>query len=138
MIVKTGAMVAPRVVETPLRPTGKTNHKVTQDRIDEQEISVDNTYPASADSHASWLKKGGKDPYGYKKYAVTDQEGLVLGVVTTARTNEVSNLEQGFDSANLSERIPVKADKGYPSQKNAELLKKRTRKKRLLKKTEKT
>ena len=54
--------------------------------------------------------------------------------MTTARTNEISNLEEGFDSANLSERIPVKADKGYRSQKNAELLKKRTRKKHLLKK----
>ena len=79
-----------------------------------KKAKADNTYPASADSHASWLKKGGKDPYGYKKPSITDQEGLVLGVVTKARTNEVSNLEEVFDSANLPERIPVKADKGYP------------------------
>lgn len=59
-------------------------------------------------------------------------------MTTKARTNEVSNLEEGFDSANLPERIPVKADKGYRSQKNAELLKKRNPKNHLLKKARKS
>ena len=54
--------------------------------------------------------------HGYKKHHVTDQEGLVLGVVTTkASTNEIANLEEVLDVANLPERTAVKADKGYQS-----------------------
>jgi len=41
-----------------------------------------------------------------------------------ASTNEIANLEEVLDSADLPEDIPLKADKGYRSKKNAELLKK--------------
>jgi len=40
IIVKTGAIVDASVVDTPLKPKGKTNHKVTEDRKDEQEVEV--------------------------------------------------------------------------------------------------
>ena len=63
---------------------------------------------------------------------------LVLGVVTTeATTNEIANLEEVLDAANLPERIAVKADKGYQSQKNADLLKKKKLKNHILKKAKK-
>lgn len=138
IIVKTGAIVDASVIDTPLKPKGKTNHQVTEDRIDEKEISVEKDYADSVDKDASWIKKGGKFRYGYKKHHVTDEEGLVLGVVTTkASTNEITNLEQVLDSANLPERIPVKADKGYQSQKNADLLKKKKLKNHILKKAKK-
>ena len=138
IIVKTGAIVDASVIDTPLRPKGKTTHKVTEDRIDEQEVTADKDYPDSVDTEASWLKKRGKYHYGYKKHHVTDQEGLVLGVVTTkASTNEVSNLEEVLDTANLPEGIPIKADKGYQSQKNADLLKRKKLKNHILKKAKK-
>lgn len=138
IIVKTGAIVDASVIDTPLKPKGKTNHQVTEDRIDEKEISVEKDYADSVDKDASWLKKGGKFRYGYKKHHVTDEEGLVLGVVTTkASTNEIANLEEVLDAANLPERIPVKADKGYQSQKNADLLKKKKLKNHILKKAKK-
>ena len=90
------------------------------------------------DKDAAWLKKGGEFRYGYKKHHVTDEEGLVLGVVTTkATTNEIANLEQVLDAANLPRRIAVKADKGYQSQKNADLLKKKKLKNHILKKAKK-
>ncbi len=58
----------------------------------------------------------------YKKHYVTDEEGLVLGVVTTkASTNEISNLEEVLNAADLPENIPLKADKGYQSKKNKPL-----------------
>ena len=83
-------------------------------------------YPDSVDKEASWLKKRGKYRYGYKKHYVTDQEGLVLVVVTTkASTNEIANLEEVLEAADLPENIPLKADKGYKSEKNDQLLKKR-------------
>lgn len=138
IIVKTGAIVDASVIDTPLRPKGKTNHTVTQDREDEQEIVVDKVYASSVDTDASWLKKRGKYHYGYKKHYVTDNEGLVLGVTTTkASTNEIANLEDVLLAADLPEGIPLKADKGYQSAKNAKILTKRRLKNHILKKAKK-
>jgi IS5 family transposase len=138
IIVKTGAIVDASVIDTPLKPKGKTTHKVTEDRVDEQEVSVKKDYSDSVDKDASWLKKGGKFRYGYKKHHVTDEEGLVLGVVTTtASANEIANLEEVLDSADLPEGIPLKADKGYQSEKNSTLLKKKKLKNHILKKAKK-
>ena len=135
IIVKTGVIVDASVIDTPLKPKGKTNHKVTEDRKDEQEVEVIKDYPASVDKDAAWLKKGGKYRFGYKKHHVTDNEGLVLGVLTTkASTNEIANLEDVLDTADLPEDIPLKADKGYQSKKNVTLLKKRKLKNHILKK----
>jgi len=135
IIVKTGAIVDASVIDTPLKPKGKTNHKVTQDREDLEEVETKKEYADSVDKEASWLKKQGKYRYGYKKHHVTDNEGLVLGVLTTkASTNEVGNLEAVLDTADLPEDIPLKADKGYQSKKNAELLKSRKLKNHILKK----
>ena len=135
IIVKTGAIVDASVIDTPLKPKGKTNHKVTEDRKDEQEVEVLKNYADSVDKDAAWIKKGGKYRFGYKKHHVTDNEGLVLGVLTTkASINEIANLEDVLDSADLPENIPLKADKGYQSKKNADLLKKRKLKNHILKK----
>ncbi len=135
IIVKSGAIVDASVVDTPLKPKGKTNHKVTGDRKDEQEVEVTKDYADSVDKDAAWLKKGGKYRFGYKKHHVTDEEGLVLGVLTTkASTNEIANLEEVLDTADLPEGIPLKADKGYQSRKNTGLLKKRKLKDHILKK----
>lgn len=135
IIIKTGAIVDASVIDTPLKPKGKTNYKVTQDREDEQEVEVTKDFSDSVDKDAAWLKKGGKYRFGYKKHHVTDDEGLVLGVVTTkASTNEISNLEEVLDAANLPENIPLKADKGYQSKKNNTILKKRKLKNHILKK----
>ena len=136
IIVKTGVIVDASVIDTPLRPKGKTNHKVTEDR--KEEVQVVKDYPDCVDTDASWLKKGGKYRFGYKKHHVTDNEGLVLGVVTTkASTNEIANLEAVLDAADLPENIALKADKGYQSKKNSELLKERKLKNHILKKASK-
>jgi IS5 family transposase len=69
---------------------------------------------------------------------VTDQEGLVLGVLTTkASTNEIANLEDVLDTADLPEGIPLKADKGYQSKNNGKILEKRKLKNHILKKAKK-
>jgi len=138
ILVKTGAIVDASVVDTPLRPKGKTNHKVTTDREDKQEVVVDKSYASSVDTDASWLKKRGKYHFGYKKHYVTDNEGLVLGVLTTkASTNEIANLAEVLDTADLPKEIPLKADKGYQSKKNEDVLKERKLKNHILKKAKK-
>ena len=63
--------------------------------------------------------------------------GLVVGVLTTtASKNEIANLEEVLDTVNieLPKDIPLKADKGYQSKKNVEILKKRELKNHILKK----
>lgn len=135
IIVKTGAIIDASVIDTPLRPKGKSNYKVTKDREDEQEVKVAKEYSSNVDTEARWLKKRGKYHFGYKKHHVTDDEGLVLGVLTTpASTNEIANLEEVLDTADLPKDIPLKADKGYQSKKNVAILKKRRLKNHILKK----
>ena len=91
--------------------------------------------PTSVDTDGAWSRKAGKLSYGYKTHHVTDEEGLVLGVVTTAtNVNEISNLEEVLQRADLSENIPVKVAKGYQSRENTDLLAKRNLKHHMLKK----
>jgi IS5 family transposase len=136
IIVKKGIIVDASVIDTPLRPKGKTNHKVTEDRS-EEEIKVKKQYADSVDTDGTWLKKRGKYHFGFKKHHVTDNEGLVIGVLTTtASKNEIANLEDVLETVNidLPKDIPLKADKGYQSKKNAGLLKKRNLKNHILRK----
>jgi IS5 family transposase len=136
IIVKTGAIIDASVIDTPLRPKGKSKHKVTEDREDEQEVEVVKEYGSNVDTDGAWLKKRGIYHFGFKKHHVTDDEGLVLGVLTTkASTNEIANLEEVLDTADLPEGIPLKADKGYQSNKNKQILKQRKLKNHILKKS---
>ena len=142
-------MVDASIVDTPLKPKGKVKYKIAEDRVPEprnsEEIDkevhfrkIEKQEQTSVDTEGAWIKKAGKLRYGYKKHHVTDNEGLVLGVVTTpANLNEITNLEEVLDSADLPEHIPVKADKGYQSKKNKDLLESRKLKNHILKKAKK-
>jgi IS5 family transposase len=44
IIVKTGAIIGASVIDTPFRPKGKSEHKVTEDRTGEQEVEVVKKY----------------------------------------------------------------------------------------------
>ncbi|WP_146092078.1 transposase [Polaribacter filamentus] len=136
IIVKTGLRIDASVTETPLRPKGKTNFKVTEDRFADQ-VEVHKEYPDSVDKEGTWLKKRGTYHFGFKKHHVTDNEGLVLRVLTTtASKNEIANLEEVLETVNvvLPKDIPLKADKRYQSNKNSKILNKRNLKNHLLKK----
>lgn len=141
IIVKSGAIVDASVIDTPLKPKGKLTHQVVEDRCEETQqpsTELEKEYADSVDKDASWIKKAGKLRYGYKKHYVTDNEGLVLGVVTTkASVNEIANLEEVLDAADLPKGITLKADKGYQSEKNKQLLKNKKLKNHILKKAKK-
>ena len=63
----------------------------------EEKVEVKKEYADSVDKDGTWLKKRGKYHFGYKKHHVTDNKGLVLGVLTTtASKNEIANLEEVF------------------------------------------
>ncbi len=146
IIIKQGALVDASIIDSPLRPKGKPSYRVAEDREEDKKPThevaknreskeVEKQVPSGVDTDGAWIRKAGKLRYGYKKHHVTDEEGLVLGVVTTAtNVNEISNLEEVLQRADLLENIPVKADKGYQSRKNADLVTKRNRKNHMLKK----
>jgi len=139
IIVKTGLIVDASVIDTMLRPKGKANYKVAEDRS-EEEVEVKKAYADSVDKDGTWLKKRGVYHFGFKKHHVTDDAGLVVGVLTTtASKNEIANLEEVLDTVNveLPDNIPLKADKGYQSKKNVAILQQRTLKDHILKKATK-
>ena len=149
ILVKTGAIIDASIVDSPLKPKGTVTYEIETDRaekersedqkeLETQEQTLLKIEKTGVDTDARWIKKAGKLRYGYKKHYVTDQEGLVLGVLTTvANVNEIANLEEVLDTADLPEGIHLNADKGYASVKNEEILKKKKIKSRILKKAKK-
>lgn len=143
ILVKTGALIDASIIDTPLKPKGSSKYKVLdQDQQEDGTVEpgpeVGKEVAASVDTQGAWVKKAGKLRYGYKKHHLTDDEGIIIGVLTTpANINEISNLEDVLDTAVLPKGIPIKADKGYQSKKNAEILNKRELKNHIMKKAKK-
>ena len=149
IIVKSGAIVDASIVDTPLKPKGKTLYEIETDRSEEEratqeikkeeqaQVLIKKEQPG-VDTQARWIKKAGIARYGYKKHYVTDTEGLVIGLLTTpANVNEIANLEDVLATADLPDNIFVYGDKGYRSVKNEEALKTRKLKSRILHKAKK-
>ena len=115
IIVKKGAIVDASIIDSPLKPKGPTTFEIENDRSEEERNDEDknneNNHYAEitktqkgADPEGRWIKKSGKTRFGYKKHIVTDEEGLILGVLTTqANVNEISNLEEVLNTADLPE-----------------------------------
>lgn len=147
--VKTGVIIDASIIDSPLKPKGTVTYEIEQDRAKEERSEKEKesenqnqnrlkVEQPGVDTEARWIKKAGKLRYGYKKHFVTDQEGLVLGVLTTpANVNEISNLEAVLNTTDLPEGIHLNGDKGYCSTKNEEILKKKNLKNRILLKAKK-
>jgi len=130
IIVKTGAIVDASVTPTSLCPKGPKTYDIVQDRAEEprpeEEVAKEEAAvkliekrQCGVDTQARWLKKAGKLYYGYKQHVVTETQGMILGVLTTtANVHETNILQEVLATADLPERIPVFADKGYASEEN--------------------
>jgi IS5 family transposase len=57
-------------------------------------------------------------------------------LTTAVNFNEITNLKDVIDTLEIAEGTPVKADKGYQSQKNRDLLEGRKLKNHIMKKSE--
>jgi IS5 family transposase len=128
MIIK-GAIVDASVTPTLRKPRGKKEFElVAEDRKeDEQQAKITTKLvqlvKPNVDQEAAWIKKGGKLLYGYKQHTVSNQEGFVLGVHTTAANqSDIKNLETALNTVKLKPRTPVFADKGYASAENDNVL----------------
>jgi transposase, IS5 family len=146
IIIKSGALIDASLTQSPRKPKGKAQHEIVEDRSEverpEQEVKKEENavklikkQQPGVDSEGRWVRKAGKLTYGYKKHHITDNEGIVLGVLTTAaNVNEITNLEDVLDTCDLPQDIPFMGDKGYQSKKNNDILKQRKLKSRLMKK----
>jgi transposase, IS5 family len=80
--------------------------------------------PHSTDTDATWLKKGKKSHYGYRRYVTFDEENYVRGIHSApANESEVGHLE----TADI-EAARILADNGYGSAANRNHLKQRQKK----------
>lgn len=149
IIVKKGCISDASVTDSPFKPKGKAQFEIEQDRSKEQrnteelekekaEKQLQKAEKPGIDNEAAWLKRGNTLRYGYKKHVLTDEEGLILGLITTpANVNEIKMLGEILDKVDLPHGIPCFADKGYASKENDEIVKKKGLKNRILKKAAK-
>lgn len=125
-IVKTGAIVDASITDSPRKPRGKQSYEIiTEASTDNSKVSstIKKELASHVDTEAKWVIKNGKPRFGFKKHVITDQQGLLLGVLTTsANVNESSNLKEVVETVDLAKGLPLQADKGYKSKRNDELL----------------
>ena len=126
---RVNAIVDASITTTLRKPRGKKEFEViTEDRKEEDSQEMQGTkltpiVKPNVDTEAAWIKKAGKLHYGYKQHTVSNQEGFVLGIHTTAANqSDIKNLETALSTVKLKPRTPVFADKGYASEENDNVL----------------
>jgi transposase, IS5 family len=115
------AIVDATIIESAARP-----RKVVEVT---QEGEVNTQY--SADSDARWLQKGKKSHFGYQAFARSDEEGFIdkthVTPANAAETKELDRMTEGLEAG-----VRVKADKGFFSRSNKEMLKSKSLKNGLM------
>jgi len=128
ILVRTGAIVDASITDTQRKPRGKKGYEAVEDRTEtdsELKPFLHEKIKPNVDKDARWIKKAGRLRFGFKQYTAVDANGLVLGVVTTsASESDINHLEDVLDKIELPEKAWVKADKGYKSKDNDEVLRK--------------
>jgi IS5 family transposase len=112
-----GAVIDATIIESASRPRRTMN--IENDRAEEKvEIQVEE----SKDPDTRWLKKGKKCYFGYKGFAIVDNEGFYTKIHTeSANESEIDKLETVISGIKAKRLL---ADKGYTSANNRALLKK--------------
>ena len=141
-IVETGTIIDASVTDTLRKPKGKKEYQAVEDRQQSDttleqapEVKLIEKIKDGVDTEARWIKKAGKLRYGYKQHTATDEHGLILGVVTTsANESDIKHLRDVLEQVNPKSGTWVKADKGYKSKENDEVLQEMKLKNHILKK----
>ena len=93
---------------------------------------------SGVDKEARWVKKRGRLHYGYKQHTATNEEGLVLAVITTAANeSDTKHVEDVLDKIDTENYKSIKADKGYKSENNDKVVKEKKLKNHILHKAKK-
>jgi len=130
IVVKTGVIVDASITDTLRKPKGKKEYEAVIDRQEENQSNQEKPKhiliekpKAGVDTDAKWIKKAGRLRFGYKQHTATDENGLVLGVITTsANESDITHLEDVLNLVNPNEGTWVKADKGYKSSYNDDVI----------------
>lgn len=144
ILVKTGVLVDASVTDSPRKPKGKKEYEAVEDRKendsqDENKAVVREKIKPGVDTEAKWIIKDKKIRYGYKQHTATDPEGLVLGIVTTpANESDIKHLEDVLEVVNPATGTWVKADKGYKSADNDEVIRRKKLKNHIMRKATKS
>ena len=89
------AIVDASIIESAAKPK-QTVESIPEDRKEDETETVE--VKDSADPDAAWLKKGRKSTFGYKLFAVVDEDGFVRHMETTpANQSEVTYFEPLID-----------------------------------------
>lgn len=141
ILVRTGIIVDASITDSPRKPRGKKEYEAVEDRDEETgliETKVVEKLQSHVDVEAKWIRKGNKLRFGFKQHTGTDENGLVVSVVTTsANESDIKHLEDVLDKAPLLPMATVKADKGYKSAENDKIVKDKNLKNRILHKASK-
>lgn len=144
VIVKRGIIVDASVTDTPRKPKGKKEFQVVEDRKEDESnnsgelVKLEEKVKPGVDTDGKWIKKAGKLRFGYKQHTATDEQGLILGIVTTsANQSDIKHLEDVLKTVNPKAGTWVKADKGYKSSDNDKVILKMRLKNHLMRKTPK-
>ena len=134
ILVKTGVKIDASLTDTLRKPRGKPTYQIAEDRKEDvvgiSELEQQTTHiklvkvsQKGVDEEGRWLKKAGKLHYGFKKHISTDQDGLVLAIITTpANVHDSITFEDLITKSDLKAKSRVYADKAYKSKKHDEVL----------------
>ena len=93
---------------------------------------------SGVDKEARWVKKRGRLHYGYKQHTATNEEGLVLALITTpANESDTKHVEDVLDKIDTENYKSLKADKGYKSENNDKVVKEKKLRNHILHKAKK-
>lgn len=135
ILVKTGVKIDASLTDSLRKPRGKATYKIAEDRAEDEiepseqekqgnEIKAVRVYQKGVDEEGRWLKKGGKLHYGFKKHVSTDEDGLVVAVITTAaNVHDSITFVDLLEKSDLKSKTRVYADKAYKSQNHDTILK---------------
>ena len=141
ILVRSGMIVDASITDSPRKPRGKKTYEAVEDRNEESgapETKAIEKTQTHVDQDARWIIKNKKLRFGYKQHTAVDEQGLVLGLVTTsANESDTSHLKDLLEKIELEPRATVKADKGYKSLRNDELISKHKLRNRVMHKASK-
>jgi IS5 family transposase len=115
------AIVDATVIESAARPK-QTVEPIPEDRKEDETPS--SVIRQSVDPDAAWLKKGGQSHFGYKLFAVVDEDGFCRHTdMTPANQSEVTHFAKVVVGMPRQKGMRVYSDKGNASAANRKLLK---------------
>jgi IS5 family transposase len=134
LILNDGSIVDARIIEVPKQRNSRDeNGQLKNDQIPE-DWKEDPHKLSQKDTDATWLKKNGKNYYGYKNHIKIDQGSKIITEyqVTTASVHDSDALEDLLDESDADK--PLFGDSAYTGKRCAKIIRKFKMKNRIHKK----